>query len=361
MTGAITAAIVSLSLLSPDPVDLNAADEWTLEAVHGISRTQAGEIVRYRQKYGPFILLEDLEFVPGIGPATLDAIRDLVMVGDTDGAVSDTTHWMPVTDSLVPLLIVSFLDVGQGDAILIEAAGGETWLFDGGPDPGGPLQPPVVHRLLEMGVDTVDVLAFSHPHADHIGALPSVLRSFPVVQVLDPGMEHSSPVYEDLLEEVLLQGCGYSLMLEGAVRYLSPQVTAEVVSLGGSDADLDLNENSALLMVRCNQFCVLLTGDMEDASERALAPGAEPVTVLKVPHHGSISSLFPPYLRRVRPQFAVISAGRDNPFGHPHPAAIEAYTELGAEILRTDTGGTIVVETDGRTVRLTRTFPSPGY
>ena len=361
MTGATTAALLSLSLLSPDPVDLNTADEWTLEAVRGISRTQAGEIVRYRQTYGPFVLLEDLEYVPGVGPATLDAIRELVIVSDTDGAFSDTTHWMQVTDSLVPLLTVSFLDVGQGDAILIEATGGETWLFDGGPDPGGPVEPAVVHRLLEIGVDTIHVLAFSHPHADHIGGLPSVLRGFTVAEVLDPGMEHSSSIYEDLLEEVLLQGCGYSLMMEGTVRDLSPMVTAEVVSLGGSGTDLDLNENSALLMVRCGRFNVLLTGDMEETSERALAPGAEPVTVLKVPHHGSISSLFPPYIRRVRPQFAVISAGRDNPFGHPHPAAIEAYTELGAEILRTDTGGTIVVETDGRTVRLTRTYPSPGY
>ena len=181
------------------------------------------------------------------------------------------------------------------------------------------------------------------------------MRKFTVLEVWDPGMDYSSYIYEDLLEEVLKQGCDYALMEEFQLRQLSSVVTAEIVSLGERGVDLDLNESSALLMVRCGDFSVLLTGDMEENSERTMTPQASPVTVLKVPHHGSLSSIFPPYLRTLRPQFAVFSAGRNNSFGHPHPTVLEVYSDLGAEILRTDTGGTIVVGTDGRTVRVSNT------
>lgn len=347
----LLAGLLALSILSPDLVDINTADQRILETLPGIGPARAAAIVEIRESCGPFLAVADLELVPGIGPATVAGLTDLVKVDTLPGALSDTMHWLAEGDLEDALLTMTFLDVGQGDAILIEAAGGESWLFDGGPDPGGPVEPPVVFRLLQMDIDTLDVVAFSHPHADHIGGLPSVLRQFTVLSVLDPGMEYSSFIYEDLLRSALDGGSDYRLMEEESLYNLSPEVTAQVISVG-SGADLSMNESSAVLLVSCGEFTALLTGDIGEEAERTLTPAAMPLTVLKVPHHGSRFSAFPFYLRRLRPQFAVISCGRRNSFGHPAPAVLEMYDELGSEILRTDEAGTIVVQTDGRFVSI---------
>ncbi|OPL19381.1 MAG: hypothetical protein AVO35_10875 [Candidatus Aegiribacteria sp. MLS_C] len=341
------AILLSFSFISSRLFDLNTADARLLETVPGIGRATAEAIVDHRTAYGPFMDMEELEFVSGIGPSTIEALSMHVYIDSSSVPAPDRSHWLPEVDALSPSIEVFFLDVGQGDAILVRAAEGMTLLFDGGPDGGGPLEPPVVFRLRELGVDTIHVLAFSHPHADHIGGLHSVLENFTVLQVLDPGMTFPSPVYEDLLETVLECDCDYGLLREESSFRLSPEV---LVTVGGSDlrgSNLDLNENSALLTIECGRFSVLLTGDIEAGTEMVLTPSAVPVTVLKVPHHGSSSSLFPPYLRRLSPQLAVFSAGRGNPFGHPSPAAIEAYSGMGCGILRTDVQGTIVVQSDG--------------
>jgi competence protein ComEC len=358
----ILAILLSLSLLSNDLIDINTADEWALMELPGIGPVKASKIVEYRTIYGPFMEISELEYVSGIGPGTVSALEELVFIDSSFSAAADTFHWMAEVDSLSPSLIVSYLDVGQGDAILLEAVGGKNLLFDGGPDAGGPLEPPVVFRLRELGVDTIDILSFSHPHADHVGGLASVMRNFTVFEVLDPGMPFSSWLYEDFLNSVIDEGCDYRFLETGMQFQLSPTVTVTVVSVGTGEINLDLNENSAILRITCGNFSTLLTGDMEEESERTLAPTAMPVTVLKVPHHGSLTSIFPPYLRQLSPQVAVFSAGRNNSFGHPHPRVIEIYRELGSEILRTDTQGTIVVQTDGEVfsiLTLMQTF-NPG-
>jgi competence protein ComEC len=339
--------LLSFSLLSNDYVDINTADEWALQTLPGIGPVRASNIVEYRTLFGPFMKLSELEYVSGIAPGTVTMLEDLVFIDTTLIPAPDTLHWIENVDTLSPVLIVSYLDVGQGDAILVEAVGGRTLLFDGGPDAGGPLEPAVVFRLRELGVDTIDILSFSHPHADHVGGLASVMRNFTVLEVLDPGMPYSSWLYEDFLNSVMETGCDYNFLETGMTFHLSPLVTVCVISVGSEEADLNINENSALLRITCGNFSTLLTGDMEENSERTLTPIALPVTVLKVPHHGSLTSVFPPYLRRLNPQIAVFSAGRNNRFGHPHPRVIEIYQELGSEILRTDTQGTIVVQTDG--------------
>ncbi len=339
--------LLSFSLLSNDSVNINTADEWTLQTLPGIGPVRASNIVEYRTLFGPFMELSELEYVSGIAPGTVTMLEDLIFVDTSSIPAADTLHWIEKVDSLSPALIVSYLDVGQGDAILVEAVGGKTLLFDGGPDGGGPLEPAVVFRLRELGVDTIDILSFSHPHSDHVGGLASVMRNFTVLEVLDPGMSYSSWLYEDFLNSVMDAGCSYRYFETGMILQLSPLVTACVVSAGSEGTDLNLNENSAVLRITCGNFSTLLTGDMEENSERTLTPEALPVTVLKVPHHGSLTSVFPPYLRSLNPQIAVFSAGRNNSFGHPHPRVIEIYQELGSEILRTDTQGTIVVQTDG--------------
>ncbi len=348
--------LLSFSLLSNDPVDINTSSLETLQSLPGIGPVKAMSIVDYRDLYGPFVELSELEYVDGIGPGTIAALQDLICIDTSLTHAADTLHWIEQVDSLCPALTISYLDVGQGDAILLQADGGRTLLFDGGPDEGGPLEPAVVYRLRELDVDTIDILSFSHPHADHIGGLASVVENFTVLEVLDPGMAYASWVYEDLLNSIIDEGCDYAYLESGMTFRLSPDVTVLVEYVGAEGADLNINESSALLRIKCGNFSTLLTGDMEEDSERALTPETLPVTVLKVPHHGSLTSVFPPYLRRLSPQVAVISAGRNNRFGHPHPLVCEIYRELGSEILRTDIHGTIVVQTDGENFKITTLF-----
>lgn len=344
------AILLSLSLLSPDSINLNTATVDELLSLPGIGPVKAESIIAFRELYGDFIEIGDLEYVPGIGPGTIARIEDLIFIDHSGVIFKDTLHWLPETEIPNPLLTMYFLDVGQGDAIIIEASGGETWLFDGGPASETGIVPTVLTRLFALGIDTLDTVAYSHPHADHIGGLASVLRNFEVIRVIDPGMDYASFVYEDLLEAVMEEGCEYSLFHENDVYSLSPFVSVTVVSPGTGEENLTVNENSAILLVTCGDFSCLLTGDMEEKGEMLLTPAAEPLTVLKVPHHGSNTSLFMPWLRIIRPQFAIIQVGRENRFGHPSPAALEVYSYLDSEILRTDLHETIVVRTNGSAV-----------
>lgn len=337
--------------LRPEPLDLNSASAWQLEALPGVGPATAARIVEFRDTYGPFASTEALLEVAGIGPTTLEGLEDMVAVG---APAPDTSHWLPHSEPDGILLEMLFLDVGQGDAVLLVPAGGRPCLVDGGPDLGGPLVPPVVRALAEAGVDTVPVAVLTHPHADHVGGLAEVVGSCGVRLMLDPMIDHVSPLYESLLEALLETGADYRPLRPGDSLWLSDSVLLRAVCVQGrtaggntAEGELSVNDRGAVLLVECGDFTALITGDIEEPAERLLAPELEPVTVVTVPHHGSASSLFGPFLDRLRPQLAVVCCGAGNPFGHPHPSALEAWSARGAEVLRTDRYGTIVVATDG--------------
>jgi competence protein ComEC len=337
------------SLLDSRPIDLNSAGEAELEGLPGIGPVKAAAIVEFREAYGPFLSLDDLLEVPGIGPSTLERIAPLIMLDIPDGAARpDTAHWLGEADTIVdPLLSMAVLDIGEGDAVLLRAAGGRTALVDGGPDDGGATMPAIIYRLSQLGVDSIDCVLLTHPHEDHAGGLDEVVATFQIDTLFDPGYPFPSPVYMSLLETVERTGSGYALLDSGRVIRLSAEVAITVLDCGNGGDDQGLNENSAVLLVSCGAFTMLLPGDIEQDAERALAADIEPVVAMLMPHHGSGSSAFPPFIRRLSPQFAVASAGRNNPFGHPHSAVLAAYEGLGATVLRTDTEGTIFIDTDG--------------
>ncbi len=205
-----------------------------------------------------------------------------------------------------------------------------------------------------VGSATLEAVAFTHPHADHIGGIADAMEVFHCRRLIDPGIDHSSPVYENLLLYALDSGCAYEKAESGAVWNISDDVVLEVVWLrrGACSA----NEASAVYLVTCGEFSMLLTGDIENETIMELTMGQGPVSVMKVPHHGSRSSLFPPWIRRASPGIAVFCCGRGNPFGHPHPDVVQAWQETGAEILRTDLNGNIFLVTDGESMTFTNTL-----
>jgi competence protein ComEC len=248
-------------------------------------------------------------------------------------------------------LHVSFLDVGEGDAILIQK-GNTQVLVDGGPSP----QAVTVELSGHMPFwdRTIDLLVLTHPHQDHLGGLVEVLKRYRVGNVIYPGMDYESPLFDEFLrciEEKNIRSvnavAGQQINMAGGVEImvLNPPESP----LAGTQSDVD-NE-SVVLFVRYRNVSFLLTGDIMRETELELLRGRADVagTVLKVAHHGSDTSSTAGFLAVTGPQIAVISCGADNKFGHPDGEVLERLGEKAGEenVLRTDINGTIDFTTDG--------------
>lgn len=238
---------------------------------------------------------------------------------------------------------VHFMDVGQGDAALVQTASGHNIIIDcgglqGGFDTGSRI---IVPYLRYLGVDTVDLLALSHGHHDHAGGAAALARLIKVNRLLLPQEKPSEDV-AGLLRYIKPQqittaaaGTAYTL---GSCRL---EVLASGKSEGGG------NESSVIMRVSDEGGSILFTGDADESIELAAANKIRPADVLKVAHHGSNYSSTPVFLKRAQPQIAVISVGADNRYGHPGRDAVQRLQGAGAKVLRTDKLGAVKVCFDG--------------
>ena len=241
-------------------------------------------------------------------------------------------------------LLVEFLDVGQGDAILIRSPEGKQALVDAGPSNQ------VVKLLERRGVDRLDLVAVSHHHADHYGGMAEVVRRFNPRVFLGENSAHTTPHYLRLLE----------LIRDRGITSISPTSMPRHIELGSvmltilpqapEDAE-DENNNSVGIRLQYGTFSVLLPGDAERAErswwERHAADLCANATVLKLAHHGSRNGTDRAWLELVRPKLAVASLGASNDFGHPHSETLRVLAAMDIPLLRTDEVGTISVESDG--------------
>jgi competence protein ComEC len=243
---------------------------------------------------------------------------------------------------------VHFIDVGQGDSILIQSPEGKTALIDGGYGGSGTLA-----YLQSHGIARIDVMIASHPHADHIGGLVDVLRAMPVGEVWTSGASHTTGVFERFLDAIAAAKVPYRETSRG------DSITCGSLAFTVLRSDphaRDLNDTSLVLHLQAGQVSFLFTGDAERPSEQAMLRevAAElPSTVLKVGHHGSYTSSSPEFLAIVQPVVAVYSAGAHNSYGHPHASTIRNLQRVGAQIYSTDKDGTVVIATDGATYTVT--------
>ncbi|MFN2433508.1 MAG: ComEC/Rec2 family competence protein [Gemmatimonadota bacterium] len=250
-------------------------------------------------------------------------------------------------------LELAMLSVGQGDALVLALPGGETLLVDGGP---GDAAEAIVAFLHERGVRRLERVFFTHPDADHTGGLAGVLARVPADTVHDGGQWGAGAPYRELLEASHAAGAGYRALTAGERLRFGP-VTIDVLwpaaAAGARDPYWDgirTNDASLVLLVGYRDLRVLLTGDVGAEVERQLAAAygdSLRADVLKVAHHGSRSSSAPELLDRIGACVALISAGRDNRFGHPHS---EVLSRLGSRttIRRTDLEGALLLGSDGR-------------
>lgn len=243
-------------------------------------------------------------------------------------------------------LTVHFLDVGQGDSELLQF-NGKNVLIDGGDQDAGPK---VESYLRDHGVSSLDLVVATHPHSDHIGGLLTVLKDFPVEQILDSGQVHTTPTFEDFLNLIDKKNIPYNVAERGQTIDLDPSLKIEVLSPTSTPFD-DLNENSVILKVTYNKVSFLFVGDAGfEAEDSIMAAGYDlKSTVLKVGHHGSSSSTGTSFLSKVKPKVDVIEVGAGNDYGHPTQATLSALQNTGSKVYRTDLDGNIVITTDGRT------------
>jgi competence protein ComEC len=247
-------------------------------------------------------------------------------------------------------LHLTMLDIGQGDAILIESPSGATMLIDGGPDPDLALRR--IGEALPFFQHRIDVVMLTHPHQDHVAGLVEVLRRYRVGLVLDSGRAFANPTYARF---VALAGRRLRNARTGLQLTLDQRTTFTILYPDQADADGplpddDINNASVVGILRCDAFSALLTGDAEAPVEARLAERGllQPVDVLKVGHHGSRSSTSPAMLAGARPSIGLISDGVDNDYGHPAPQTLAALTDAGVRVRRTDLEGNVEVTSDGK-------------
>ncbi|MFA5576579.1 MAG: ComEC/Rec2 family competence protein [Tissierellaceae bacterium] len=244
-------------------------------------------------------------------------------------------------------LEVHFLDVGQADSIFIKK-GSEAMLIDAGNNKDGKF---VVDYIRKQGIENLKYVIGTHPHADHIGGLDDVIDNFQVEKVIMPNKMANTRTFEEVLDSIADKGLKITRPRVGD-KYDLNGAQFTILAPNGENYS-STNDYSIVVKLVNGSNSFIFTGDAEALSEREMLENnrwALKADVLKVGHHGSVTSTIPEFLEAVNPRLAVISSGEGNTYGHPHKEIIELLEENKIEILRTDILGTIVIMADGENI-----------
>jgi competence protein ComEC len=249
-------------------------------------------------------------------------------------------------------LKVSFLDVGQGDAILIQTPSGHDILVDGGPTREVLAQ--VSHELGYFDRD-IEVMIATHGDADHITGLIPILEKYNVKHIVQSPVKASTDMFEDLESHIESEGANVYVGEKGDVIDFGDGAMLHVLYPNKyTSPKIDTNDASVSFVLTYGEHSVLLTGDLTTKYEPLLLQGVLPkhITVYKAGHHGSKTSSGEQILTYIRPEYSVISAGKDNRYGHPAPEVLERLRVYSQEVLSTIDRGTVTFVSDGRVLEV---------
>ncbi len=247
------------------------------------------------------------------------------------------------------ILEVDFLDIGQGDSILIKTPNNQNILIDGGPDKT------VIKRLskeLRWWDKTIDLMILTHPHDDHVGGLNDVISYYKVKKILYTGVVHNAPAYINWLNLIKDNNIPLIIISHQQAINLGKDCKLEIIypfnDLSGKEVD-NLNNSSIIVKLVYKNTSFLFTGDAEIEQEQELLKSNIDLSadVLKVCHHGANTSSSENFLKAVNPKIAVIQVGKDNKFNHPSRRVIKRMEKMGIEIFRNDLDGTVRLFSDG--------------
>ena len=260
------------------------------------------------------------------------------------------------------ILRVTFLDVGQGDAAVLETPGGKVIVVDtggvvGDDDEGRRVVEPF---LRYFGCNEIDALVLTHPHEDHIGGAPTLLRDFKVDMLLDNGQDSAEPGFLRVLEEARNRGVGHRAVRRGEEIDCLDGVTVKILAPTPLETQGAANNASVVLQVRFGRTGFLLTGDAEADEEADLLRNDELTAcdVLKAGHHGSHTSTTPEFLAATHPHWVIISVGAHNLYGHPSPDVLTRLRDNRVATYRTDQNAAVTCLSDGITVQTQSLNPS---
>lgn len=247
------------------------------------------------------------------------------------------------------LLLVAFLDVGQGDAIYIKSPSGHDMLIDGGREDGKVLS--ALGEILPATDRVIDVVLATHADADHIGGFPEILARYNVKSVVVSGNESETGIWNEFMNGSKNEpGASLVFARKGTIIDLGGGVSFEVLFPDRNPIEWETNLSSIVGILRYGSTTALLTGDSPDEIEKYLVEKSGEllnVDILKLGHHGSDTSTSDEILKATSPAYAIVSAGKGNSYGHPKVSVIERVLKSGACLLRTDESGAIIFNSDG--------------
>lgn len=244
------------------------------------------------------------------------------------------------------ILKVHIIDIGQGDSVLIESDN-QYMLIDAGEKGTSSL---VIEYLEDSGVKKLDYVIATHPHSDHIGGLVDVINSFQVGKIIMPNVVHTSRTFENLLDTISDHALKITKPIIGN-EYAIGEASFIIIAPNSLSYD-SLNNYSVGIKLTYEENSFVFTGDAEIESEYEMLENGINLDadVLKLGHHGSSTSNSESFLDAVTPSIAIVSAGIDNQYGHPHVEILESIKEKNITLYRTDTQGTIILESDGKKI-----------
>lgn len=246
-------------------------------------------------------------------------------------------------------LKVNYIDVGQADSIFIELPNKQTMLIDAGTNGAGST---VVKYIKDLGYSKLDYVIGTHPHEDHIGGLDDVINTFTIGKIYMPKVASTTKTFEDVLTAIQSKKLKVTTAKAGVSILNQDGLTADILA-PVKDSYKDLNNYSAVIKLTYGTTSYLFMGDAEIESENQITANVK-ADVLKVGHHGSDSSTSQTFLKKVSPKYAVISVGQDNRYGHPAQATLNALQAAGVTVYRTDVNGTIIMQSDGKTITINK-------